>query len=92
MVNDRDQVFRPGPLQLVRLSFVLIDIVSSHDSLAVKYTGPWFQTQLTLASTIGLISFLLFTYAKTRWLVLFAPRTKLKGGSSSTKIRKLRSS
>jgi len=81
MVGDRDQVSLLELLRLVWLRLALIDIVGSRDSLAVKYAGPWFQTQLTLSSTIGLISFLLFTYARTRWLVLFAPRTKLKGGA-----------
>ncbi|KZT25608.1 DUF221-domain-containing protein [Neolentinus lepideus HHB14362 ss-1] len=46
-----------------------------------KFEGPWFTTQLSLSTTIGLISFLLFSYSRTRWPLLFAPRTKLKGFS-----------
>ncbi|KAH8109916.1 DUF221-domain-containing protein [Phellopilus nigrolimitatus] len=46
-----------------------------------KFEGPWFRTQLYLSTTIGLVSFLLFSYARTRWPLLFAPRTKLKGFS-----------
>ncbi|TFK47344.1 DUF221-domain-containing protein [Heliocybe sulcata] len=46
-----------------------------------KFEGPWFTTQLTLSATIGLISFLIFSYSRKRWPLLFAPRTKLKGFS-----------
>jgi len=45
----------------------------------IKYSGPWLQTQLTLSISIGLVSFLTFSYCRTRWPILFAPRTKLKG-------------
>ena len=45
----------------------------------VKYDGPWFTTQLTLSATIGICSILIFSYCRTRWPLLFAPRTKLKG-------------
>ncbi|KAL5504873.1 hypothetical protein ACEPAH_7536 [Sanghuangporus vaninii] len=45
------------------------------------FEGPWFTTQLTLSLTIGLVSFLVFSYSRTRWPLLFAPRTKLKGFS-----------
>ncbi|KAK7457008.1 hypothetical protein VKT23_010311 [Stygiomarasmius scandens] len=47
----------------------------------VKFEGPWFSTQLTLSISIGLASFLIFCYSRTRWPLLFAPRTKLKGFS-----------
>ncbi|KAF8312131.1 DUF221-domain-containing protein [Clavulina sp. PMI_390] len=46
-----------------------------------KFSGPWLQTQLTMACGIGLFSFLVFSYCRTRIPVLFAPRTKLKGFS-----------
>ncbi|KAF6743962.1 hypothetical protein DFP72DRAFT_931006, partial [Ephemerocybe angulata] len=46
-----------------------------------RFEGPWFTTQLTLSATIGLFSFLVFSYCRTRWPLLFAPRTKLKGFS-----------
>lgn len=45
----------------------------------VKFEGPWFTTQLTISLTIGVLSFLIFSYSRTRWPLLFAPRTKLKG-------------
>jgi len=45
----------------------------------VKFEGPWFKTQLILSAAIGITSFLLFSYCRTRWPLLFAPRTKLKG-------------
>jgi Late exocytosis, associated with Golgi transport len=45
----------------------------------IKYSGPWLETQLAISFTIGLVSFLTFSYCRTRWPVLFAPRTKLKG-------------
>ena len=32
-----------------------------------------------LSSSIGLFSFLVFSYCRMRWPLLFAPRTKLKG-------------
>ncbi|KAJ7715712.1 hypothetical protein DFH07DRAFT_361132 [Mycena maculata] len=47
----------------------------------MKFEGPWFTTQIVLATTIGLFSFLVFSYCRTRWPILFAPRTKLKGFS-----------
>ncbi|KAF9527187.1 hypothetical protein CPB83DRAFT_876524 [Crepidotus variabilis] len=47
----------------------------------LKFEGPWFQTQLTISLTIGIVSFFLFSYCRTRWPLLFAPRTKLKGFS-----------
>ncbi|KAH9949754.1 hypothetical protein B0H21DRAFT_88992 [Amylocystis lapponica] len=46
-----------------------------------KFEGPWFTTQILLSSTIGLISFFVFSYCRTRWPLLFAPRTILKGFS-----------
>ncbi|KAF9479802.1 DUF221-domain-containing protein [Pholiota conissans] len=46
-----------------------------------KFEGPWFTTQLGISVTIGVTSFLLFSYCRTRWPLLFAPRTKLKGFS-----------
>ncbi|KAF8876644.1 hypothetical protein BD779DRAFT_1804233 [Infundibulicybe gibba] len=46
-----------------------------------KFEGPWFTTQLTISASIGLTSFFLFSYCRTRWPLLFAPRTKLKGFS-----------
>ncbi|KAL1741606.1 hypothetical protein HDZ31DRAFT_45065 [Schizophyllum fasciatum] len=45
------------------------------------FEGPWFQTQLTISCVLGgtgLSSFLIFSYCRTRWPILFAPRTKLK--------------
>ncbi|OSD04375.1 DUF221-domain-containing protein [Trametes coccinea BRFM310] len=47
----------------------------------LKFEGPWFATQLTLSISIGFVSFLVFSYCRTRWPILFAPRTKLKGFS-----------
>ncbi|KAJ7148636.1 hypothetical protein C8R43DRAFT_512491 [Mycena crocata] len=47
----------------------------------MKFEGPWFTTQLVLSTTIGLFSFFVFSYCRTRWPILFAPRTKLKGFS-----------
>lgn len=50
-------------------------------SVADKFEGPWFTTQIVISGTIGLLSFLVFSYCRTRWPLLFAPRTKLKGMS-----------
>ncbi|KAF8661641.1 hypothetical protein AX16_001283 [Volvariella volvacea WC 439] len=47
----------------------------------IKFEGPWFTTQLVISVSIGLTSFLLFSYCRTRWPLIFAPRTKLKGFS-----------
>ncbi|KAJ6460924.1 hypothetical protein C8R45DRAFT_1220848 [Mycena sanguinolenta] len=47
----------------------------------MKFEGPWFTTQLVMSTFIGLFSFLVFSYCRTRWPLLFAPRTKLKGFS-----------
>ncbi|THH11632.1 hypothetical protein EW146_g7980 [Bondarzewia mesenterica] len=46
-----------------------------------KFEGPWFTTQALLSTGIGLTSFLVFCYCRTRWPLLFASRTKLKGFS-----------
>ncbi|KAF9244266.1 hypothetical protein BU15DRAFT_86167 [Melanogaster broomeanus] len=46
-----------------------------------KFEGPWFTTQILLSSSIGIVSFLLFSYCRSRWPLLFAPRTQLKGFS-----------
>lgn len=46
-----------------------------------KFEGPWFTTQLAISAAIGITSFLLFSYCRTRWPLSFAPRTKLKGFS-----------
>ncbi|KAF9070665.1 hypothetical protein BDP27DRAFT_1391889 [Rhodocollybia butyracea] len=45
------------------------------------FEGPWLTTQLVLSGSIGLLSFLIFSYARMRWPLLYAPRTKLKGFS-----------
>ncbi|CAK5262174.1 unnamed protein product [Mycena citricolor] len=47
----------------------------------MTFEGPWFTTQIIMSGTIGLFSFLVFSYCRTRWPILFAPRTKLKGFS-----------
>ncbi|KAI0073272.1 DUF221-domain-containing protein [Panus rudis PR-1116 ss-1] len=46
-----------------------------------SFEGFWFQTQLTLSFALGITSFLVFSYCRTRWPLLFAPRTKLKAFS-----------
>ncbi|TCD61780.1 hypothetical protein EIP91_007958 [Steccherinum ochraceum] len=46
-----------------------------------KFEGPWFTTQLTLSLSIGFIAFLIFSYCRTRWPIVFAPRTVLKAFS-----------
>jgi hypothetical protein len=45
----------------------------------VKYEGPWLSTQIMISLSIGMASFLIFSYSRTRWPLVFAPRTKLKG-------------
>ncbi|KAF8496414.1 hypothetical protein F5888DRAFT_1794643 [Russula emetica] len=47
----------------------------------LKYEGPWLSTQIMISSSIGMTSLLIFSYCRTRWPLLFAPRTKLKGFS-----------
>ncbi|KAL4080029.1 hypothetical protein V8B97DRAFT_1929520 [Scleroderma yunnanense] len=46
-----------------------------------KFEGPWFTTQILLSSSIGIASFIVFCYCRSRWPLLFASRTKLKGFS-----------
>jgi hypothetical protein len=53
----------------------------------VKFEGPWFATQTTLATSVGFSSFIVFCYCRTRWPLLFAPRTKLKGLSIARLLR-----
>ena len=45
-------------------------------------SGPWLQTQLAIALTVGILSFLSFCFLRTRSKVLYAPRTLLKGKRS----------
>jgi hypothetical protein len=45
----------------------------------VKYEGPWLSTQIMISASIGMTSLFIFSYCRTRWPLLFAPRTKLKG-------------
>ncbi|CCM06528.1 uncharacterized protein FIBRA_08801 [Fibroporia radiculosa] len=52
-----------------------------------RFEGPWFTTQLLLSTGIGLISFLVFSYCRTRWPLQFAPRTKLKGKKELQDLR-----
>jgi len=52
-----------------------------------KFEGPWFTTQLTISLSVGLTSFFLFSYCRTRWPLIFAPRTKLKGGDNRVPSR-----
>ena len=70
------EVYLQALLQLVSASVQLPIKYSFHSE---KFEGPWFTTQLTISATIGVVSFLLFSYCRTRWPLLFAPRTKLKG-------------
>jgi hypothetical protein len=62
------------PLLICLSLSVLLFILSS-----VKYEGPWLSTQIMISSSIGMVSLLIFSYCRTRWPLLFAPRTKLKG-------------
>ena len=41
--------------------------------------GLWLSTQLVLSLSIGLTSFLLFCFLRTRWNLVYMGRTKLKG-------------
>lgn len=52
------------------------------DTMSVKFEGPWFTTQLSISLTVGFLSFMIFSYCRMRWPLLFAPRTKLKGACS----------
>lgn len=71
------QVYLQGYLQLVRRSDYLS--ISELTCFEGSYEGPWFQTQLIISFAVGVTSFLIFSYCRTRWPLLFAPRTKLKG-------------
>lgn len=51
-----------------------------------KFEGPWFTTQLMISASIGITSFLLFSYCRARWPLSFAPRTKLKGTQCTKSI------
>ncbi|ORX34475.1 hypothetical protein BD324DRAFT_636070 [Kockovaella imperatae] len=43
-----------------------------------KFEGPWFSTQMILALSIGVTSFLVFCFLRTKWDVVYMGRTKLK--------------
>lgn len=55
------------------------------DPRNIRFEGPWLQQQLVLAGSIGIISFLLFSWIRRKSPALFAPRTKLKGFSPHIK-------
>lgn len=40
---------------------------------------PLLQTQLAISATIGVLAFLYFCAVRTKWISIYAPRTKLKG-------------
>ncbi|KAF7331657.1 hypothetical protein MKEN_00045400 [Mycena kentingensis (nom. inval.)] len=61
--------------------FLLDDPLPPGSPPMARFEGPWFTTQLILSGGIGMFSFLVFSYCRTRWPLLFAPRTKLKGFS-----------
>ncbi|KAH7090850.1 DUF221-domain-containing protein [Auriculariales sp. MPI-PUGE-AT-0066] len=42
------------------------------------FEGPWLTMQLSLSCGIGLFSFVVFSFCRRRWPLLFSPRTKLK--------------
>ncbi|BEI86180.1 hypothetical protein CcaverHIS002_0604670 [Cutaneotrichosporon cavernicola] len=48
------------------------------DEKAGDYSGPWLQTQLMLSLGVGLTSFLVFSFLRTRWQLVYMPRTKLQ--------------
>lgn len=79
LVDHHPVLLPPVRLFLICLSLsVLLFILSS-----VKYEGPWLSTQIMISSSIGMVSLLIFSYCRTRWPLIFAPRTKLKGTSTS---------
>jgi hypothetical protein len=89
--DDGDHQLPPGSPPMRKSSIKLAN-KPAHTGLirftAVKFEGPWFTTQLTISAIIGIFSFLVFSYCRTRWPLLFAPRTKLKGSFHSQYVRK----
>ncbi|KAH7084051.1 late exocytosis, associated with Golgi transport-domain-containing protein, partial [Auriculariales sp. MPI-PUGE-AT-0066] len=45
---------------------------------AGTFEGPWLTMQLSPSCGIGLFSFVVFSFCRRRWPLLFSPRTKLK--------------
>ncbi|KDN52828.1 DUF221-domain-containing protein [Tilletiaria anomala UBC 951] len=43
------------------------------------YIGPWFQQQVALSFLIGLLSLVLFSFLRRKYIALYAPRTKITG-------------
>jgi hypothetical protein len=77
--NGDDHQLPPGlpPMRVYPLRYLCLG--NELTSTTEKFEGPWFTTQLIISATIGIVSFLLFSYCRTRWPLSFAPRTKLKG-------------
>lgn len=71
--------FRQVLLPCVRTLIISCFIFRLTNLQTEKFEGPWFTTQLSISFTIGIISFFVFSYSRTRWPLVFAPRTKLKG-------------
>jgi hypothetical protein len=74
ILADHHPVLLP-PVRFFRSVFLLSALFLS----SVKYQGPWLSTQILISSFIGVAALLIFSYCRTRWPLLFAPRTKLKG-------------
>jgi hypothetical protein len=69
-----------NPRDVRRYAFSLPQPAWSNDDLGCA--GPWFSTQLALSLSIGLTSFFLFCFLRTRWEVVYMGRTKLKSMST----------
>ncbi|KAF8949507.1 hypothetical protein BGZ47_000048 [Haplosporangium gracile] len=68
--------FKSGPMSaLFDTDVEAATLVPGHQA-ANNSTG--LKTQLAISTLIGLSSFLAFCFLRTRWTVIFAPRTKLR--------------
>ncbi|WOO82803.1 Calcium permeable stress-gated cation channel 1 [Vanrija pseudolonga] len=53
----------------------VLTLILNHEA---KFADGWFSTQLLLSLSIGVPSFLLFCFLRTRWQLVYMPRTRLK--------------
>ncbi|KAG0284408.1 hypothetical protein BGZ96_011216 [Linnemannia gamsii] len=68
--------FKSGPMLALFDTDVEVATLAPGRPASTNSTG--LKTQLAISTIIGLSSFLAFCFLRTRWTVIFAPRTKLR--------------
>ncbi|KAG0373494.1 hypothetical protein BGX24_011626 [Mortierella sp. AD032] len=75
-MDNAQAYFQSGPISALFDTDVREAALAPGHSAANNSTG--LKTQLAISTLLGLGSFLAFCFLRTRWTVIFAPRTKLR--------------